>query len=388
MLSIPECRISKAAEVRCRLGHHWIFANELITPIKELPVGGIVKVLSENNHFIDFAFSNPNSLITLRRLFTKSYPDQTWLWKRLDAALDFREKHLMHPIYRLVFAEGDFLSGLTIDRYKDNYVIQITSKAMENYLESIIGWLETKLKPQSIALRNDNQYRKMEGLPLENVILKGELPERFEWSWYGVTMIADLKNGQKTGAYLDQRFHYLLMDQLTKQKRVLDLFCHTAGFGIRAAKLGKDVIAVDSSQDSISLAQEIAKKNHVESRIKFVVEDVNKFLKQNDEKFDVIICDPPSLIKSRKEQKKGEIAYQKLNQRCFQKLNQDGYLVTFSCSHLLTSSELLKLLVKASKGNDIFLYKTLHQPIDHPILLSHPETEYLKGFIFQLRRLV
>ncbi|MCX7836245.1 MAG: class I SAM-dependent rRNA methyltransferase [bacterium] len=388
MYSVPECRISKAAEKRIRLGHQWIFANELLTPVKELPYGNIVKIVSDKNHLLDYAFSNPNSLITLRRLLTNTFPDSDWIKNRLENAFQFRLKNFDIPVYRLAFSEGDYLSGLTIDRFDNHYVLQITSAGMEKFLDEIVGWLKSKLNAKSIIARNETSYRKMEGLSTENVTLYGNPPENFEWNWYGIQMISNLKEGQKTGAYLDQRFHYLLMDQLSKGKKVLDLFCHTAGFGIRAAKMGAEVIAVDSSKESISLAKEIAKRNQVENRIQFIVEDANHFLKNTTYQFDTIVCDPPPLIKSRKDQKLGEIAYQKLNQRCFEKLHSNGILITFSCSHLLTTSSLFNLLVKSAKGMMVQLISTLHQPKDHPILLSHPETEYLKGYIFLKREVV
>lgn len=379
MTSTIECRISQSAKNRLLFGHQWIYANECITPVKELPVGGIVKVISEDSKWYDYAVSNPYSLIAMRRLLTNQFPTKEWLWKRLDWALLLRMNVIQDDVFRLVYSEGDYLSGLIIDKYEQHFIIQITSAGMENWLEWIVEWIQKNFLPKSIQMRNDLPHRKLEGLSLENRILHGIPVDVFEWEWNSIRVLTNLSTGQKTGSYLDQRFNQLEMEHVKPNAFVLDLFTNNGGFAVRAAKKGAKVVAIDSSKSSIELAKKTAKINGVENKIEFIVSDVFEFLREDNQKYDYIICDPPPFAKNRKDLRKAKIAYQKLNEKCIDRLNERGILYTFSCSHLLSKYDFNELLLKAVKGRDLLYCQSLHQPLDHPILLCHPETEYLKG---------
>lgn len=383
--STMDAIISPSAIKRLHGGHRWIYANEFVTPVITLPTGGIVHLISPRQEHIGFAHTNPHSLLAGRILTTsKTLPDVIWLKQRLNTAALYRERIGFGKVCRLVYAEADSLPGLTIDRYDTSFVIQVVTAGMESWKPQIIGWLKEKFTVESIILRNDTPYRSQENLSTENENVLGEAPDRYTWLEHGVLNCADLRNGQKTGAFLDQRMNRFELDEISKDCTVLDLFCHNGGFGLRAAVTGaKKVLFVDASQSSLDITKEAAKENGVENKCEFVKADIFEWLQKQTDVFDIVVCDPPSLIKNRTSVAAGERGYANLNRRAMKLVSPGGTLFTFSCSHLLSRARFREVLHDAARDETWILIKELMQSTDHPILLGHPETEYLKGAVLK-----
>ncbi|MDK9700671.1 MAG: hypothetical protein OEM52_11055, partial [bacterium] len=224
LCEIPIIRIKPEAWRRLRNGHRWVFANELETAVSELPVGGIIQIIGNDGKHFGYAHANPRTLIAARILtYSTNPPGREWLFSRLDAAYRMREQLGFGNVYRLVFSEADSLPGLIIDRYDEHFVIQILTAGMEFWRSHIVDWLRKQFHPQSLHFRNDSPYRIQEGLSAENVTMIGEPPDRFRWETDGVIQLANLKSGQKTGSFLDQRINRTAIDPyVTPNSIVLD----------------------------------------------------------------------------------------------------------------------------------------------------------------------
>ncbi len=384
-------RLKPREDRRLRAGHLWIFSNEIdtdATPLKVFEPGDPVIVESASGRPLGTGYVNPRSLISVRLLSADSRQriDRAFLTGRIRAAWSWRERLGAGPYYRLIFGEADGLPGLVVDRYGDVLVAQITTAGMDRLWPEIMAALEEVVRPTSILLRNDTSSRALEGLPRAVEAALGEPPAEVEVRENGGRFRLSLREGQKTGWFYDQRLNRARLAAYVKDKRVLDLFSYVGGFGIQAALAGaREVVLVDASQQALAYAQENAAANGVGAQVTTAQGDVPMFLKslrEEGRRFDVVICDPPALIKRRKDQEEGVIAYQRLNQAALAVVEDGGVLVSASCSHHLARDQLVRVVGQAAvrAGRRVQFVEEGGQGPDHPVHPAIAETAYLKVF--------
>jgi 23S rRNA (cytosine1962-C5)-methyltransferase len=384
--------IKKDALRKIRNGHLWIFSNELTT-VPKLLSGSIVEVYDSTGVKYGKGIYNPNSLIAIRLLKTMDEINTEFFVKRIIAAKQFRETHLPElNNFRLVFGESDYLPGLIIDKFENCFVIQILSAGMELLKNEIIqALLQIYPDTKFIISKANSKLRELEGLDMNNEILFGLDPGIIETSDNGIKLQLSLLDGQKTGYYLDQRFNRHKIREFVKNKSVLDCYTNQGGFALNAAYAGaKSVTAVDISLQAIETAEKNSVNNGFE--IDFVNSDVFEFLNHSisqSKKWDVVILDPPAFTKNKRTIPTALAAYSKLNKLGIRLLNDGGYLATASCSHHISEEDFMDAIRKeAGKiGKQLKLIHRGTQPFDHPVLLSMPETSYLKFVIFRVENL-
>ena len=388
----PELILKKNEDKRLRQGHLWVFSNEVDTartPLTQFTAGDLVQVLASNGQIMGAAYINPNTLICARLLSRKAGAKLGYklFTSRISKALALRERFYDKPFYRLVFGESDGLSGLVIDRFGDVLSVQITTAGIERQKEPLIEVLVELFQPKAILLKNDNPQRELEGLSTESEVIYGELPETVIIEENNTQFKVDVLNGQKTGWFYDHRSSRAELAKIAKDKTVLDLFSYTGAWGIPAACNGAEhVTCVDASASAIALGAENAQLNNVSDKMEFVKSDVFEFLKQarlDKKRFDIIILDPPALVKRKKDFKAGSEAYRRLNHLALQVLAKDGILVSASCSYHLSRANLHYILRTSARHIDrhLSIVASGGQAMDHPIHPAIPETEYLKTFV-------
>lgn len=377
--------LKKNHDRRIRRGHLWVFSNEIGDPsVSSLEPGSIHEMRDSSGEFLGMVYVNPGSLIAARILSRRRTAiDEDFFRERILSALDLRKR--LYPFrqsYRLIFSESDFLPGLIVDRYGSVLVLQSLTAGMDALLEQVVGVLVELLSPDAIYLRNDSPVRLLEGLQQEKRPAYGTLPEQVTLVSGGLRLLVDVVEGQKTGFFLDQESNRLLMDTFTfLGARVLDLFCYTGAWGLHAATAGADeVTSVDTSERALGLAQANAEMNGLATRFKTVKEPVIDFLKKTRETWDLIVLDPPAFVKGKAHLKEGTKGYIDANRRALTKLKPGGILVTCSCSHHLDIESFEQAILAAARqsGRDLRILATRGQGPDHPVLLSMPETRYLK----------
>ena len=383
--------LKKNADRRVRRGHLWVFSNEIADPpVSELEPGAAHELRDVRGEFLGMAYASPSSLIAARILSrTKVDIDGHFFQERILSALQRRSKLFPDKdVYRLVYGEADFLPGLVVDRYGRFIVVQSLTSGMDRFLEEVLEALQTILEPEGVYFRNDSPFRALEGLPQEKKPVSGSVPETITINSHGLNLLVDIANGQKTGFYLDQESNRSLMKQyVTPGANVLDLFCYTGAWGFHAVSAGaEEVTAVDSSRAALQLAQANAELNGMQDRFHALKDSAIDFLKKAQRAWDVIVLDPPTFIKSRSQIKEGVKGYIDLNRRALSKLRPDGILVTCSCSHHMDRITFEDMLLTASRqsGRELRILDTRGQGPDHPVLLSMPETRYLKVIVAQV----
>jgi 23S rRNA (cytosine1962-C5)-methyltransferase len=382
--------LKKNSDRRIRKGHLWVFSNEIAQPpVSELEPGSVHDLVDATGEFIAMVYANPNSLIAGRILSRRKVEiDGAFISDRIQQAVQQRKRLFpTRESYRLVYGEADLMPGLVVDRYGSVLAVQCLTAGMDRLLDLVVEALVEELNPEGIYLRNDSPMRSLEGLPLEQKVLHGAVPETVTIDSWGLTFRVDIPNGQKTGYFLDQESNRPLMKQyVTPGSKVLDLFCYTAAWGIHAAAAGAaEVTAVDSSRGALAMAASNAELNGFQERVITVKDSAIDFLKKTHESWDVVVVDPPAFIKSRAAVKEGQKGYIDVNRRALNKLNRGGILVTCSCSHHLPLSLLEESLLSASRqsGKELRILDIRGQSPDHPALLSMPETRYLKVIVAQ-----
>ena len=376
---------------RIAAGHLWAFAGEITEKYHQMEPGDPVVLCTAQGKILGRGYINPHSLIAVR-LLTRG--DEAWddqlFQKRINSALKYRESVCTGwEARRLIYSESDGLPGLIVDQYGDHLVIQSLTAGIERRLEIITQAMVEIVKPRSIYLRGDSTYRSLEGLQKRKEALFGEPPSEITFTENNVNYTAHIIDGQKTGFYLDQRANREMLKGICAGKRILDLFSYTGAWGIRSLFEGaREAIMVDSSKRVIEWGMEDALKNNVASKSVFIEADVNEFLddcQSRGERFDVVILDPPGLISSRKHITAGTAVYKALNKKVFMLVTSGGYVVSCSCSHHMSRDNHLTLIGEAAQraNRHIRLVRSGCQPPDHPILPGHPETDYLKCWLFQ-----
>lgn len=382
-------RVNRKAADRLASGHPWIFSSDVVDRGEAAP-GDAVKVMDHRNKFVGVAHYSSTSQITLRMLSPQAEPvDRTFFMNRLTAALAHRE-HVVHDsdAYRLVFSEADLLPGLIVDRYGPYLVMQTLAQGMDRARDLIANCLQELLTPAGILARNDANIRKLEGLPLEVLTLSGDIPERVHIAMNGLKLEADLLKGQKTGVYLDQRENYVAAAQWARG-RVLDCFTSTGGFALHAAAKAESVDAIDSSGNALVTAEANARANGI-SNIQFRQADVFEFLAgitaHEGRRYSMVVLDPPPFAKSRRDMDDAMRGYKEINLRALRLLGPGGVLVTCSCSHHMNEGAMYEVIADAAldAGRTLRVLERRTQASDHPILLTVPETLYLKCMILQV----
>jgi 23S rRNA (cytosine1962-C5)-methyltransferase len=377
--------VNRKAADRAASGHPWIFSSD-VTDRGDAQPGDVVKVADPRGRPIGIAHYSSTSQITLRLLSSKPEPiDQEFFRRRLTAAIRHRERVVQDSnACRLVFSEADLLPGLIVDRYAACLVIQTLSQGMDRSRDLIVHCLKELLAPAGILARNDAAVRKLESLPLEVLVLDGEVPQRVAIEMNGLHLEADLLKGQKTGVYLDQRENYLAAAKFA-HARVLDCFTSTGGFALHCASHAEAVEAVDSSAAALVTAESNARANNI-TNIQFRQADVFDFLSGIDRKYGLIILDPPAFAKSRKMLDDAAKGYKEINLRALKLLEPGGILVTCSCSHHVSEAMLFEIVADAAldAGKTLRVLERRTQAADHPILLTVPETLYLKCQILEV----
>ena len=387
----PELFLKKNEDKRLRKGHIWVFSNEIDTQrsaLNQFSPGDMAIIKDSSGKSLGSAYVNPNTLICARLISRKPAVKVggNFFKSRLIQALALRERLFEKPFYRLVFAESDGLPGLIIDRFGSVLSVQITTAGIEKQKQILIDTLVELFSPEAIILKNDNSHRQLENLSQESEVEVGAIPESLIIEENNALFKINVSEGQKTGWFYDHRESRFRMAKLANKQRVLDLFSYSAAWGIPAALAGAtEVTCVDSSEIALSMAQSSAELNKVENNMQFIRNDVFDFLKQareNKEHYDIIVLDPPALIKRKKDFKAGYEAYRRLNHLALQVLSKNGILVSASCSHHLTKSNLHEILRSSARHIDrhMVFFATGFQGADHPVHPAIPETEYLKTY--------
>ena len=368
-------------------GHDWVYASEIKKSFGNPQPGEVISLKDFKDKPLGSAIYNPRSQIVARRFSRRKQDlDRAFFLRRLQLAFTLRERLPVDPtLCRLAWSESDGLPGLIVDRYRSHLVVQTLTLAMDQRIELITGVLQELLTPDSIVVRNDSPMRKAEGLEPANLVAHGENPDPVTLETGGLHLEATLLAGQKTGLYLDQLDAYARIASLAPGKRVLDCFSNQGGFGLACARAGAaSVTCVDISAEAIAAVRRNAELNDLKTET--VEANAFDYLKNCDEQFDLIILDPPSFTRSKKALRDAMRGYKEIHLRALKLLDHDGYLATFSCSHHVSRELFLNNVRDAAVDTrrTLRLVESFTQRADHPILPTIPETEYLKGFCFQL----
>lgn len=376
-------------------GHDWVYGTEVRKAFGNPQPGDVVALKDFKDHFLGSAIFNPHSQIVARRFSRRKQDlDGDFFARRIRQAMDLRERWLpQETLTRLVWSESDGIPGLIVDRYADYLVVQTLTLAMEQRLHIILNVLEDLLSPKGIIVRNDSPMLAAEGIEPSVSIARGQNPEPFAASSGNIQFMIDLETGQKTGLYLDQLDNYAAVARFAKGRRVLDCFCNQGGFALACAKAGAtEVTAVDVSQEAMNAVERNAKLNGVS--IQCITDNAFDFLKQEANlvrdggapKWDLIILDPPSFTRNKKSVHDAMRGYKEIHLRAMKMLAPGGILSTFCCSHHAGADLFRESILSAAidAPATLRLIEQHGQRPDHPVLLNIPETEYLKGFTYEL----
>ncbi len=388
MPAIPTVRVNRKGADRVASGHPWIFSSDVIERGSAGP-GDAVRVVDHKGRALGVAHYSSTSQIALRLLSSHVETiDESFLRKRIEGAYAYRQRFVSDSdAYRLVYAEGDLLPGLIVDRYGEWLVVQLLDQGMDRLTSEITSVLNEVFKPKGIVARNDVAVRAKENLPQEVRILTGDASERVRIQMNGLTCEADLLTGHKTGVFLDQRENYLAARRYGSG-RALDCFTGTGGFALHLASVCESVEAVDSSGPALEIARTNAKLNGL-ANIEFQEANVLDYLPglvSARRTFDLAVVDPPAFTKSRSALEGAARGYKEINLRALRLLRSGGILVSCSCSHHMTEARLLEVIASAALdcGKQLRVLERRTQAQDHPILLTVPETHYLKCLIFEV----
>ncbi|MBI4127801.1 MAG: class I SAM-dependent rRNA methyltransferase [Parcubacteria group bacterium] len=393
MKKLPILRLAHNREIPVLRNHPWIYSQAIQKIEGEPKPGDIVEVQSSGGHFLARGYYNPHSQIVVRILTRdeREAIDRAWLTRRIDDAIHARDAYFDSRdtnAYRLVHGESDFVPGLIVDRYDTYLVIQIHTLGIERMRDEIIEVLVDLLHPAGIYERSDVGVRKHEGLTDAPATLRyGMVPDEITIRENGATFLVNVREGQKTGFFLDQRENRKAIAQYAKDALVLNLFAYTGGFSVMAALAGAtSTLSIDIAEETLAMAKKNFKANNLDlTHHEFRAEDAFEALRQfvrAKRSFDMIILDPPAFAKSRSAVAKALSAYTQINRMALSLLRTHGILVSTSCSAHITPDDFLGILMQASvkAGRRIQVIRTNYQPPDHPVNPSFPEGRYLKCY--------
>lgn len=379
--------VNRKGAGRWAAGHPWIFKSDLLDA-GGAERGDVVRVTDQAGRTLGTAHYSSTSQIALRLLSARvESVDRAFFRERIAAAARYRQRVVQNTTaYRLVFAEADLLPALVIDCYGEYLVVQALDQGMDRALPDIVAALLDVFEPAGILARNDAGVRALEELPREVRVLHGDIPETIALQMNGLTMFADLSRGQKTGVFLDQRENYLAAAQYAGG-RALDCFTSTGGFALHMAGRCESVEAIDSSETALRMARRNAAENGIDN-VHFREADGFAVLAGHAaarRMFDTVVLDPPAFAKTRGQMEGARRGYREINQRALRIVKPGGLLVTCSCSQHLGEADFLELLAEAAldAGRTVRVIERRMQSRDHPVLLTVPETVYLKCLIVQ-----
>jgi len=379
--------VTKRGADRIRGGHLWIYRSDIVDGGQAEP-GSIVVVRDQSRNFIGQAFYSDASQIALRFLSQSEEPiDREWWRRRIMAGADRRSFDTGTNAFRLIYSEGDLLPSVIVDRYNDVLVLQTLSQGSESIKEMLVELLVELFAPQAVIERNDVRVRQFEQLPLVAGTLYGTTPEELDIVQAGLRFLVAPLSGQKTGSFLDQRENRVAA-RAVGHGRALDCFTFNGAFALNLASVCETVLAIDISAEALRIAQRNAELNGI-SNIEFReanVFDVLREMENSGERFDTIVLDPPAFAKNRASVKGATRGYKEINLRALKLLNPGGILVTCTCSYHMPENLFLEIIDDSARDarRKLQLIEKRTQSSDHPILLSVPETYYLKCVIVRV----
>ncbi len=380
-----------------KAGGMWVFDNEIGSITGRFENGSIVTVHDFDGYPMGRGFINQNSRIRVRLMTRNVHQeiDHEFLRERVKTAWEYRKKTVDTGSCRVIFGEADFLPGLVIDKFSDVLVVESLALGIDRFKLEIVDLLKEELRKDGIEIRgvyerSDAKVRLNEGMERIKGFLSEEFDTNVQIEENGVKYLVDVKDGQKTGFFLDQKYNRLAIQKLCKDARVLDCFTHTGSFALNAAVAGaREVTGVDASEPAVAQAVKNAELNGVQDRAKFICRDVFELLpelEKQGEKYDVVILDPPAFTNSRNSVKNAIKGYREINLRGMKLVKDGGFLATCSCSHFMTYELFTETIGQAARN----VHKRLRQvefrtqAPDHPILWAADESYYLKFYIFQV----
>ncbi len=380
-----------------KAGGMWVYDNEIASTMGEIVDGGLVEVHDFDGYFMGIGYINRRSKITVRMMSRRTREiDRAFIEQRVRACVDYRKHTVDMSSCRLIFGEADFLPGIVIDKFSDVLVVESLALGIDRFKPLIVELLKQVLKEEGMPIRgvyerSDAKVRPQEGMERFKGFIGEEFDTKVSIVENGVKYMVDVKDGQKTGFFLDQKYNRAAIRPMCKDAKVLDCFTHTGSFALNAGMAGaKSVLGVDASELGVAQATENAALNGLSDRVSFICEDVFELLprlEKEGELFDVVILDPPAFTKSRNSIKNAVKGYREINLRAMKLVKNGGYLATCSCSHFMNPELFSKTIGEAAANVHKRLrqieYKT--QSPDHPILWSRDEESlYLKFYIFQV----
>ncbi len=387
------CTLVPGKEKRVYQGQTWIFRSDIARADAKAQPGDVVRVCAANGAFLGQAFYNPKSQMSLRLLTRFETPvDGAFIRERIRHAVNYRRRFADLTSCRLIFSESDGLPGLVADAFGPVIVIQIMCLGMDRFRGEIVAALNDELHPRAVYERSDAPVRRLEGLEETAGLLSGTLPDEIVMSENGIRFRVDVVHGQKTGYFLDQKENRAAIAPFVRDAEVLDCFTHTGAFALHAAHYGaRAVTAVDISEEALATARANAELNGF-GQISFECANAFDWLKAKtltDERYDVVILDPPAFTKTRSTVDAARRGYKEINLRGMKLVRDGGYLVTCSCSQHMHRDEFVRVILEAARDAHVRLMQVelRTQGRDHPILPSMPETEYLKCGIYRVDRL-
>jgi 23S rRNA (cytosine1962-C5)-methyltransferase len=381
----PTVVISSRGEERLQSGHPWIYRADVANV--HAGAGDIVQIRSPRGRTLGSALYSDRSQIALRLLSYGDAPaDLALIRRRLESAIAFRRSLAIDAsAYRLVHGEADLLPSLIVDRYGDYLVVQTLSQGMDRLLPALTPMLAELLQPRGILARNDPRARVLEGLEQRVEVVAGDLPESVTVTETGIEYDVDLRRGQKTGLFLDQRENRAAAAAYARG-RLLDCFSYNGGFALVLGRSCDDTIAIDVSEDAVTRIRQNAARNGVavDARVGNVFDEL-RGLDRLGERFDTIVLDPPAFAKNKAAVSNARAGYKEINLRALKLLNPGGTLITCSCSYHVNEAAFAEIVYEAAVDAQVHVtvVEKRMQGRDHPVLLGVPETYYLKCFILR-----
>lgn len=387
-------KLKQGCARRAKSGSPWVFSNEIdmTSETKNIPAGTLVRLYDANDAFIGVGSFNPHSLISFRKMASdpQTQINASFFAKKFRRCAQTRNALVNSPFYRLVHSEGDGLPGLIIDRFDDIVACQLNTAGTDRLKQEIVDALDEVLKPSCIVLRAESSARALEGLDPLYEVAKGNLPDIVPVRENGIYFFADLKEGQKTGWFYDQRDNRSFVGRLAPNKRCIDFYTYAGGFALHMG-IGhaKEIIGVDRSESALALAQKAAEKNELGDKCSWIKDnafDVLENMNKDKEKFGIVVCDPPAFAKVKKDIAAGLRGYRKMARLAAGLVEKDGFLALGSCSHHVKPDEFftecMRGLTEAGKTGRVILQAGAGP--DHPIHPHLPETAYLKMIVCQI----
>ena len=370
-------------------GHDWVFSSEVLKVFGNPGDGGVISLKDGRDRLIGSAIYNSKSQIVARRFSRRRQDlDFDFFRRRIAQASEYRDRRNIDPkLRRIVWSESDGLPGVIIDRYGEEFVLQTLTLAMDLRKDLITDAIVELFGEVTIIERNDAPVRKAEGLEVRSSVLRGT-PSQIAIEIEGITLELDLLHGQKTGFYLDQQHNYGIVARCARDRRVLDCFSNQGAFALVCARGGAaEVIGVEESAENIAAAKRNAGRNELKAH--WIEQDVFEFLgaaEKAQAQYDLIVLDPPSFTRTKIGLRGALRGYRELHMRAFRLLSKDGLLATFSCSHHVSDAAFLETITGAlvDARRSARRVRRFEQAPDHPILATIPETEYLRGFLFEM----